>query len=186
MVYSYNAKRKYIRNESIYEKLSQRTDPKVRRIYEQFHRGNVITMDDLRYMSNIDPEGCKIIIQAMMERREEQKDEHRKQVESAAIQHINQLERDVLQLQKHLNECCNRRVMNSKETLECVKESLANVKQIVLVMDQDELKDMMNHLNEVSELRKQYEDELLGWEMFLEETDRYYIPYDHSKLEYRV
>ena len=186
MVYRYIAKSKRIRNETIYEKITQRTDPRVHWIYEQFLRGKALTLDDLKYMSKKDIEGCRMIINALIENQEIQKNKQRKQVESAAFIHINQIEQAVLLSQERLSHKSSRSKMEPKQTIENVKESLTNVKQMVLVMSWNELQDMMNHLNHVSELQKKYVDELQGWQMFLEETDRYYIPCVKPSADYRV
>lgn len=165
----------------------QKPEAKVSWIYEQYHDGKTLTIDDFKYLCRKDPEGCKRMIHSIIEnKRHHMKNDRRIQTEQVAMEYISKLQKEVSLAQARLKQSGNEVKPEGKQTLESVKESLANVKQMILVMDQQDLADMMNHLYEVSELRWQYEDELLGWEMLLEETDRYYMPYQESRAEYRV
>lgn len=184
--------RNYIKkNNSTYEinqeQWSQKADPRVKWIYEQYHSKKAVTLDDFQYLKRKDPESCQRLIRSMIEEKQiEPKNRDRIQREQVAMECIEKLENAVSLTEQKLEQESDRNPVETRQTLESVKESLSNVKDMMLVMDQNELEDMMDHLYEVSSLREQYEDELMGWEMLLEETDRYYSPFNKVLAEYFI
>lgn len=180
-------KKNYSTYEANSEQLNHKADPRVKWIYEQYHSGKAVTIDDFRYLRRKDPESCKRLIHSITEeKQQEPKDKERLQKEQVAMECIERLEEAVNQAEIRLDKKRVEHRNDSRQTLESVKESLSNVKEMMLVMNQDELEDMMDHLYEVSELREQYEDEWRGWEMLLKETDRYYTPSIQAKAEYYI
>ena len=165
--------------------LRYRRDSRLRWIYEQYHSGKTVILDDFKYLYRKDPEGCRRLLRSIIDKNYEvHKEEQRQKTEWVTMECISQLEQAVKEAEGRLELKSEMEAMESKLTLESVKESLANVKEMVKVMEQEELIDMMDHLYEVSDLREQYEDELRGWMMILEVTDRYYTPVYQSKLEF--
>ena len=65
-----------------YEFIEEHLDERVSKIYERYHTGKTIILDDLRYLWLKDPEGCKKITRSIIEAKSEQgevKESDRKQ-----------------------------------------------------------------------------------------------------------
>lgn len=180
-------KRKAYDHESNQERPKKTEDYRLHWIYEQYHSGKALTIDDFKYLGKKDPEGCGKLIRSMLNTEQEKtKDEERLKKEKVAIECIQKIE-DELRIAKHQLDLHNINYEDgNKGTYVNVQESLENVKQMVKIMNEADLADMMNHLYEITELREQYEDVVLGWERLLEETDRYYSPFVEAKTTYRV
>lgn len=173
---------------AVYDAYNENVDYRTACIYEQYRRGYAMTLDDLKYLSKKDPEGCKRILNKFTGNgREEEIQESTKQKEQSVMDHLKKMEYAVYQTQEKMNQLELTNVSTSAvKTLMEVKESLNHLKNLISLMNQEELGDMMNHLYQTSELRTQYDDELLGWEKYLEETDKYYVPFTGSERDYRI
>lgn len=169
------------------KKLRMWGESRARWIYEQYHSGKVVIMDDFEYLGRKDPEGCEKLMRSLLNKnRTVHKDEFRRQKEQEAIDYINHLEQEVTEAEKRMEEAAQDDAKESKQTFENVKESLTHAKEMVQRMEQKELSDMMDHLYKISDLKDQYKDELRGWMMLLEETDRFYVPENLSSSEFII
>jgi len=162
-------------------------ESRTRWIYEQYHSGKVVIMDDFEYLGRKDPEGCEKLMKSLLNKKHPvHKDENRMKKEKEAIDYINQLEREVTEAESRLKIDSSAEVQQSKQRLENVKESLVHAKEMVQLMEQKDLADMMNHLYQIADLKEQYKDELRGWMMLLEETDRFYVPENLTSSEFII
>lgn len=180
-------KRKVHEHESNQERPKKIEDYRLHWIYEQYHSGKALTIDDFKYLGKKDPEGCSKLIHSILNTEQEiPKDEERLTKEKVAIECIQKIE-DELRIAKQQLDLHNINYESSAGgTYVNVQESLQNVKQMVKIMNEADLAEMMDHLYEITELREQYQDEVLGWERLLEETNRYYAPFVEAKTTFRV
>lgn len=70
-----------------YERIEEPQDDRVSEIYERYHAGKAIILDDLRYLWLKDPEGCKKLTKSIIESKSEQS-KSEKTVKKQEVDHV--------------------------------------------------------------------------------------------------
>lgn len=173
--------------ESNRELVEHKTKGKISWIYEQYHNGKAITIDDFRLLNKEDPEGCQKLMSKLLGVQEHTvQEKNQKKSEEEVWDYIHRLEHELKVAKANLHKNGLREYNPSEKKIESVQESILNVKSIIRNMNENEKKDMLDHLYEVSALAKQYEDEVLQHELEHEGAHPYRIYNEEIKNNYYV
>mgnify|MGYP003294495881 CR=1 FL=1 len=158
--------------------LKTNTEQKVEKIYEAYHYSKTLTLGELYYISYKDPEFYDHIVKVLFNLGEFEQEKN-------VYQYITDLEDDIEKIERTLTQDTDE---NAVITIQNVKESLTNVKNMLSSMKENEIHELVNNLYKASELRKQCEDEIEGWKIFLNQTVVFYgeLPELKPKKEFYV
>jgi hypothetical protein len=135
----------------ISEKINSKEDIRLKNIYDRYHNGKTMIMDDLKYVCSKDPDGCKILIKNIVESRvnkgkenDSNKMEYREPV-------MNNTESIIKQ------QISSDYIPDSKTYVNDLKngiEMMSSIKFEIGKMDEKEKMDMLNNLYQTIELIK--------------------------------
>lgn len=133
-------------NRPFQEQGKEPVDDRMKMIYQYYHVGKSLTLEDLQYLYQKDPEGCKKLIQRILHIETTNELEQKEQVEQSIVKrefvHKNTSEREYKIEDDRIDK------KDLLQTLELVKEKLEK-------MSDRELHDMSKNLNDRAALKDQ-------------------------------
>lgn len=134
----------------VYEQINPQLN-RVKAIYDRYHTGKSIIMDDLQYLWSKDPEGCVKLARSIID----SKIDKGLEIESGnMISYVDSI-KYTESTDEQVN-CIDHKtsIDTPMDTLKNVHEIMASVKLMVEKMSENELLDMLKNLNEELELKK--------------------------------
>lgn len=134
-----------------YEQINPQLDKRVQMIYERYHAGKSIIMDDLQYLWKKDPEGCERLLRSIVEPKADKKIEN----ELDQMGNIKLAEKEAestSEQSNHLDDGSDTNLPIDK--LKKVIESMNSIKLVIEKMSDSERMDLMKGFNEALELKK--------------------------------
>lgn len=140
------------------EHSNEKSDKKLQKIYERYHNGKTIIMDDLKYLCLKDPEGCNILIKNIIEpniinsnKIESNMDSRIGDVNNtglkSAVKNLEESKKQQLNNDSALIDDTEYRIKNSLEIMSSIKLEIEKMNEL-------EKMDMLNHLYKTIELIK--------------------------------
>lgn len=174
-----------------YEQTEQKPDARMKWIYEHYHNGQLITIDDFKYLYLRDPEGCKRLVDSWIDKNwSDKKDDQRKEeqihTKQADRSREDQLEPVLIQQLEMMNRITEDLLPMAKVEKPSAKDALANIKETVVEMNRTELLEMIQHFYETAKLRRQQHRKFRTWEKYLYATDYNNSPYRKPESEYLI
>jgi hypothetical protein len=156
-----NAEKAYMEaNSHIYEPIEEHQDEKVRMIYERYHEGKTIILDDLRYLWLKDPEGCKKLTKSIIEAKSKQSkaEEPEKEQELNNLIDIGTFSKkteEIIEQHNYIDVIAGYDVSpNSQLPQVNIQDILSSMKLVLETMSESDLMEMWNHINEALVLEK--------------------------------
>ncbi|MDF2543925.1 MAG: hypothetical protein K0S47_3643 [Herbinix sp.] len=135
----------------INDQTNNQTDKRVKMIYDRYHSGKSIIMDDLQYLWMKDPEGCKKLAKSIVESKVDQV----RETESNTLMNGVYVEKSIETGNEKRNYIEYHTTFDTPaDSLDNIAENITSVKLMLENMSESELLEMMNHLNEAVELKK--------------------------------
>jgi hypothetical protein len=130
-------------------------DEKVRLIYERYHAGKTIILDDLKYLWLKDPEGCKRLTKSIIEAKSKQSQETEIKDEGRKLESTSLTIKKPDAMDDQINSFD---IKSSEETLLStfvnIQDMMSSMKLMLDQMSTNELMEMWNHINEALILEK--------------------------------
>lgn len=169
------------------EKTDIQQDWKTKMIYDRFRAGRTIIMDDLRYLSMRDPEGCKKLTESIIKtfNNETEPELQETAMDNQQFASIDQNGQDTaVENDGSMNftaidnssldeiQYTNESLMDADQKADSeittgihgdILDSLVTAKEMLVKMDEKELSDLLDNLNEVMELKK-LNDKIRFWD----------------------
>jgi hypothetical protein len=148
-------------NSQIYEQRNRKTDRRLTMIYDRYHTGKSIIIDDLKYVCLKDPDGCNHIVKNIVESDSENKQVIESNLENKQVKEPKKVEKLEYAVNKNessikLLDYPDRENSIDTQITELKKglEIMSSLKSVIDKMDDSEKIDMLANLYEALELKK--------------------------------
>lgn len=148
---SISEKNKINLNSHIYEQRNRKTDKRLTMIYDRYHTGKSIIIDDLKYVCLKDPDGCNHIVKNIVE----SNPENNQVIEPKKVENTEYSVNSKDSSKKHEDyPDCLINIDTQIEELKKGLEIMSSLKSVIDKMDDSEKIDMLANLYEALELKK--------------------------------